>query len=240
VKYIKFGKLSVAEPLHQLITDRVCPGTEVSPEHFFAELEKIIADFSPRISAHCNQRDEIQEKIDQWHKDNKAFDVDNYKSFLSSINYLEAPADDFKITTANVDPEIASIAGAQLVVPLDNARFVLNAANARWGSLYDALYGTDAIAGAAPAGGYNEARGAKVVAYTKIFLDEHFPLSSGSHKDASAYRVENQNLVATVESKDTGLAQAAQFKAYTGNAASPVMLHHLKKYFYAKTTCIWK
>ena len=145
MKQIKLGKLSVAEPLYQLVSEKVCPGTDVTPEHFFAELEKIITDFSPRIKAHRATRDEIQEKIDQWHKDNKAFDAGKYKSYLESINYLEPEVAPFQIDTGNVDPEIATIAGAQLVVPLDNARFVLNAANARWGSLYDALYGTDAI-----------------------------------------------------------------------------------------------
>jgi len=176
VKQIKHGKLNIAESLYQLVSDEVCPGTDVTPEHFFTELEKIIADFTPRIKTHLATRDAIQEKIDQWHQNNKAFDASDYKSYLQSINYLEPEVATFKIGTGNVDPEIATISGAQLVVPLDNARFVLNAANARWGSLYDALYGTDAIPeddGATRAGGYNPKRGEKVVAYTKKFLDEH-------------------------------------------------------------------
>ena len=139
MKQVKVGKLNIAEPLYQLVSDKVCPGTDVTPEHFFTELEKIIADFTPRIKKHLAARDAIQDKVDQWHKDNKAFDAGKYKDYLQSINYIEPPVDTFNITTANVDPEIATIAGAQLVVPLDNARFVLNAANARWGSLYDCL-----------------------------------------------------------------------------------------------------
>ena len=221
---IKLGKLSIAKPLHKLITDQVCPGTDVTPEHFFSELEKIIVDFSPRISKHLAQRDDIQEKIDQWHKDNKAFNADTYKSYLQSINYLETQVDPFGISTTNVDPEIATVAGAQLVVPLDNARFVLNAANARWGSLYDALYGTDAIPeddGAERSGGYNEKRGAKVVAYTKSFLDEHFPLQSGSHKDATAYTVDNQTLSVTVDGATTALKDSAQFAGYVGDTGTP-------------------
>ena len=224
MNYIKLGRLSIAEPLHQLVSDRVCPGTDVTPEHFFAELENIIADFGPRLSTHLKRRDEIQHKIDQWHKDNKAFDAGSYKSFLESINYLEPQTGAFEIATGNVDPEIASVAGAQLVVPLDNARFVLNAANARWGSLYDALYGTDAIpedGGAERAGAYNEVRGAKVVAYTKTFLDEHFPLESGSHTDATGYTVDNQQLIVAKGSDTTSLANPAQFKGYTGDSSTP-------------------
>jgi len=224
VNQIKVGKLGIAEPLHQLVSEKLCPGTDVSPEHFFTELEKIITDFAPRIKTHLAKRDEIQEKVDQWHRDNKAFDAKSYKSYLQSINYLEAEVKPFTISTEKVDPEIATIAGAQLVVPLDNARFVLNAANARWGSLYDALYGTDAIPeddGATRAGGYNPKRGEKVVAYTKVFLDQHFPLQKGSHKDATAYKVDGNSLVITTASGETTLADSAQFTGYTGAGPKP-------------------
>jgi len=224
VKQIQHGKLSIAEPLYQLVSDEICPGTSVTPEHFFSELEKIIADFTPRIKTHLATRDAIQEKIDQWHKDNKAFDASDYKSYLQSINYLEPEVAAFKVGTGNVDPEIATISGAQLVVPLDNARFVLNAANARWGSLYDALYGTDAIPeddGATRDGGYNPKRGEKVVAYTKSFLDEHFPLQQGSHTDVTAYKAEGGKLKIEINSTETTLANPEQFKGYTGNDAKP-------------------
>ena len=237
MNYIKLGKLSVAEPLHQLVSDRICPGTDVTPEHFFAELENIIADFGPRLSAHLKLRDEIQQKIDHWHKDNKAFDAGKYKSFLESINYLEPQTAAFEVATSQVDPEIASVAGAQLVVPLDNARFVLNAANARWGSLYDALYGTDAISedgGAERAGAYNETRGARVVAYTKSFLDQHFPLADGSHTDATAYTIDNQKLVIKTGSGSTSLKNRNNSKVTLANYL------HLKKYCCVKTICILK
>lgn len=227
MNYIEHGNLGIAEPLHKLVTDRICPGTDVAPEHFFTELEKIIADFSPRIKTHLKARDDIQLKIDQWHKDNKAFNAGDYKSFLQSINYLEPPVSAFKVATTKVDPEIATTAGAQLVVPLDNARFVLNAANARWGSLYDALYGTDAISedgGAERAGGYNEVRGAKVVAYTREFLDEHFPLQQGSHTDVTAYQVKDKSLSIETANGTTALVHPDQFKAYTGDAAKPTQI----------------
>ena len=222
--YIKHNKLSIAAELHQLVSDEICPGTGITPEHFFTELEQIIADFTPRISTHLATRDKLQASIDQWHKDNTSFNPDAYKGYLQSINYLEPAVGEFKISTKNVDPEIASIAGAQLVVPLDNARFVLNAANARWGSLYDALYGTDVIpeeAGAERAGGYNEKRGATVVAYTKKFMDEHFPLASGSHSDVTAYTIDNGSLNIAQGSASTTLASPEQFKGYTGDISAP-------------------
>ncbi len=227
VNYVKHGKLSIAAPLHKMVSEQVCPGTDVTAEHFFSELEKIIADFSPRIKAHLATRDKIQESIDQWHKDNKAFNADTYKSYLQSINYLEPEVPAFEISTENVDPEIATIAGAQLVVPLDNARFVLNAANARWGSLYDALYGTDAISeddGATRAGGYNPVRGAKVVAYTKAFLDEHFPLKSGSHSNVTSYKIENGTLAVQLGSDSTNLSDQNQFTGYEGDTSAPAKI----------------
>ncbi len=221
---INVGKLSIAEPLHRLVSEKVCPGTDVTPEHFFIELEKIIADFAPRIKTHLATRDAIQEKVDHWHKDNKSFDAGNYKDYLQSINYIEPDVAPFTISTSNVDPEIATIAGAQLVVPLDNARFVLNAANARWGSLYDALYGTDVIpedGGAERAGGYNAKRGEKVVAYTRKFLDQHFPLAAGSHSSATTYKIEGDALEVITNAGTTTLSDQSQLKGYTGDSASP-------------------
>ncbi len=224
-EYITHGELSIASQLHQLVNDEICPGTGVAPEHFWSELETIIKDFSPRIRQHLATRDDLQEKIDTWHRDNKDFDATKYKSFLTDINYLEPETESFRISTSKVDPEIATIAGAQLVVPLDNARFVLNAANARWGSLYDALYGTDAIPetdGATKAGGYNPVRGEKVVAYCREFLDQHFPLTDSSHRDAAAYKVAGGKLMVTLSNgNDVALQNPAQFEGYCGEMSSP-------------------
>jgi len=195
--YISHGELGIAKSLYDLVNEEVCPNTNVEPEQFWTELEGIIKDFAPRIKAHLATRDDMQAKIDQWHRENNSADAGLYKKHLTDIGYLEPAESAFTVNTANVDAEIATIAGAQLVVPLDNARFVLNAANARWGSLYDALYGTDAIPetdGATRAGGYNPVRGEKVVAYTRRFLDEHFPLANGSHADATGYSIDNGQL----------------------------------------------
>ena len=222
--YISHGELGIAKPLYDLVNDEVCPNTGVEPATFWTELERIIKDFAPRIQAHLTTRDDLQKKIDSWHRENKSADVASFKKHLTDIGYLEPAEPAFSVDTANVDPEIATIAGAQLVVPLDNARFVLNAANARWGSLYDALYGTDAIPetdGATRAGGYNPIRGAKVVAYTRSFLDEHFPLANGSHVDATGYTVDNGQLHITLDKSSTTLSDADQFKGYSGNADAP-------------------
>lgn len=227
-EYISHGELSIAAPLHKLLAEEICPGTGVEPDKFWTELESIIKDFAPRIKAHLNTRDDLQEKIDQWHKANNHgpdYDAAAYKSHLQSIGYLEPAIDAFTINTSNVDPEIATIAGAQLVVPLDNARFVLNAANARWGSLYDALYGTDAIPetdGATRAGGYNPSRGAKVVSYCRDFLDQHFPLDNGSHHNATGYKNNGGTLEIQLDSGTAAkLASPDQFKGYNGDTASP-------------------
>lgn len=226
--YISHGELSIASPLHQLIAEEVCPGSGIDPDAFWSALESIIKDFAPRIKAHLETRDELQTKIDNWHKENSKgpdYDTTAYKAHLQSIGYLEPEVESFSISTTNVDPEIASIAGAQLVVPLDNARFVLNAANARWGSLYDALYGTDAIPesdGATRGGGYNPVRGAKVVAYCREFLDKHFPLDTGSHKDAVSYH-NNNGVLKVILSGDrsASLQSPGQFKGYTCDAQAP-------------------
>lgn len=222
--YISHGELGIAKSLYDLVNDEVCPDTKVEPEQFWTELEGIIRDFAPRIKTHLATRDDLQAKIDAWHRDNDDADATAYKQHLTDIGYLEPQQAAFTVNTANVDPEIATIAGAQLVVPLDNARFVLNAANARWGSLYDALYGTDAISeadGATRAGGYNPVRGAKVVAYTRNFLDQHFPLAEGSHADASGYTIDNGQLQVALADSTTTLADGAQFKGYNGDAGSP-------------------
>jgi malate synthase len=223
--YITHGKLSIASPLHRLVNEEICPGTGVEPADFWTGLEAIIKDFAPRIRQHLATRDELQEKIDDWHRQHQTFEPAEYKAFLGSIDYLEPAVTDFKIATSNVDPEIASIAGAQLVVPLDNARFVLNAANARWGSLYDALYGTDAISeadGATRDKAYNPVRGEKVVAYCRNFLDQHFPLATGSHRDATAYQVDGGALSVSLAGGDSvSLQDPTQFKGFGGDQTQP-------------------
>ena len=174
---VRKGDLQVAAILHDFINEEVIPGTGLSADAFWSGLDTLVHDLAPRNRELLSVRDAMQEKIDAWHRDHRddAFDFDDYKEFLRSIGYLLPEGDDVSVSTANVDPEIASIAGPQLVVPVNNARYALNAANARWGSLYDALYGTDAIAedgGAERAGAYNPVRGNRVIAFARKFLDD--------------------------------------------------------------------
>ncbi|MCW1276694.1 malate synthase G, partial [Acinetobacter baumannii] len=181
-------------------------------------------DLSPKNKALLAKRDELQAKIDEWHRNNK-FELGAYKAFLTEIGYLLPEVEDFQITTENVDEEIALLAGPQLVVPVRNARYCLNAANARWGSLYDALYGFDVISeegGAEKGKGYNPVRGAKVIEFAKNFLNEIFPLAQGSHADATKYAIEQNKLVVTLkDGTKTGLAHEAQFVGFNGEEANP-------------------
>ena len=186
--------LQVAAPLHAFIETEALPGTGVAAEAFWSGFAALLADLAPRNKALLARRDELQEQINAWHHEHatSAIDPVAYEAFLRQIGYLQPEPDAFTVQTSNVDPEIASIAGPQLVVPVSNARYALNAANARWGSLYDALYGTDAIDdadGAARGRGFNPARGAKVVARAKAFLDEAAPLAHGSHAPVLGYAV---------------------------------------------------
>jgi malate synthase len=218
--------LSVAAVLHNFVAAEALPGTGLEPGAFWAGFAKLLAEFSPRNAALLAKRDDLQAKIDAWHVAHKdqAHDAAAYQAFLTEIGYLLPEPATFAVATANVDDEIALIPGPQLVVPVSNARYALNAANARWGSLYDALYGTDAISdadGAARGAGYNKVRGAAVVARGRAFLDAHFPLSHGSHKGAQAYRVKNGHLAVTLASGETGLKAAEKFAGYTGEPAHP-------------------
>ena len=222
----QIGGLEIATNLYDLVANEIAPGTGVEPDQFWAELEKILADLAPKNKALLEKRDDIQAKIDQWHRDNKGnFNFEEYKSFLTQIGYLLPEGEPFNVTTENVDAEIAEIAGPQLVVPVMNARYALNAANARWGSLYDALYGNDVISeddGAEKGKGYNPKRGAKVIAYARGFLDQAAPLANGSHADSTSYFIKNQELVVVLkDGTETGLAQPEKFVGYKGAELEP-------------------
>ena len=218
------GGLQVADSLLNLINQQIIPGTGIKVDDFWMQFENIINEFSPRNKQLLTVRDELQTKIDQWHTDNKNFDAVVYKDFLKEIGYLLDEGSDFSITVENVDTEISHQAGPQLVVPVMNARFALNAANARWGSLYDALYGTDAISednGAERGGAYNPVRGAKVIAFARNHLDTAAPLSSGSHADATRYFVENGSLKIISKTKILELADSSKFIGYQGSQDKP-------------------
>jgi malate synthase len=225
--YITKGSLSVAEELSSFLSTEVLPGLEISEDHFWSSLEKIIQEFSPRNKELLGIRELMQGQIDAWHIANPGEEknLDVYKDFLKEIGYLLPEGKDFKITTENVDPEISTIAGPQLVVPVMNARFALNAANARWGSLYDALYGTDMISeddGASRAGAYNSIRGNKVIAFSKNFLDEHFALNNASYSDVNSFCIKEGCLeVGLNNGESAGLANGEQFQGYQGSADQP-------------------
>lgn len=231
---IQEGGLQVARELHELLVKDIAPGIGIEPAAFWSGLENLVDTFGPRNKALLAVRDDMQAKIDEWHRANPGPDYDKaaYKAFLQDIGYLLPEGEDFTVATQNVDDEVARLAGPQLVVPVMNARYALNAANARWGSLYDALYGTDVISeddGAERAGGYNPVRGDKVIAYARAFLDEHLPLAGGSHADATAYRIENGALrVAILGGSDSALQDPSQLRGFSGSAEAPdaVLLRH--------------
>jgi malate synthase len=226
---ISVAGLGVDQELLDFVNNEALPGTGVAPDAFWSGLAKILGELSPRTAALLKKRDELQAKIDAWHKARKGQPHDQaaYESFLKEIGYLLPEPASFSIRTQNVDDAMGRIAGPQLVVPVSNARYALNAANARWGSLYDALYGTDAIPeeGATARGkGYNPARGAQVIAKAREVLDTVAPLASGSHADATGYTIENGSLVVTTKAGKTGLKDAARFAGYVGDAASPKLI----------------
>ena len=226
--------LQVATSLYRFVEDRVLPGTGLDAAAFWKGFDAIVGDLAPRNIALLAERDRLQTELDTWHKANPGpiKDMVAYRGFLEKIGYLVPQPADVKATTANVDDELATQAGPQLVVPILNARYALNAANARWGSLYDALYGTDAISeegGAEKGKGYNPVRGAKVIAFARQVLDDTAPLAAGSHRDSTGYRVEGGQLVVSLANgSTTGLKDASQFKGYQGEAAAPksVLLQH--------------
>lgn len=225
---IQKGSLAIDRELYDFITNEVKPVVGLDNEKYWQDFEKIVKQFTPKNKQLLAKRDELQTKIDNWHKENPAkdgqFDKEKYTNFLKKIGYIVPVGEDFSITTQNVDDEIATIAGSQLVVPVRNARYALNAANARWGSLYDALYGTDVIDetdGAEKGKAYNPVRGAKVVAYAKDFLDKNLPLAQGSYKDVTGFAVENGKLLLKQGDNITQLKDTTQFAGYVGDTDNP-------------------
>ncbi len=219
--------LQVDAELYDFVSTQVLPGLDVSEQSFWSGFAELIAQTAPQISKALETRAEFQQQIDAWHRERagKPHDPAAYRSFLESIGYIVPVGPDFSVETEGVDLEIAETAGPQLVVPVSNARYLLNAANARWGSLYDAVYGTDVLGSHPPKGGYDEARGAEVVAWARGFLDDIFPLSEGTHAQVRAYRVAADGaLEADLDGATTGLAAPHALAGYTGEASSPASL----------------
>ena len=221
------NRLQVATVLQQFIDQEVLPGTGVDSSAFWKGFDAIVHDLAPKNAALLAERDRLQTELDKWHSAHPGpvTDIPAYRTFLSSIGYLVTQPKDVAATTTNVDAELALQAGPQLVVPILNARYALNAANARWGSLYDALYGTDAISeadGATRAGAYNPVRGAKVIAYARALLDQAAALAKGSHSDATSYQINDGKLAVTLKDGSiTSLADATKFVGYQGSADHP-------------------
>ncbi|GAF54107.1 LOW QUALITY PROTEIN: malate synthase G [Psychrobacter sp. JCM 18900] len=225
---IQKGSLAIDQQLYDFIENEVLPKVGVDSDDYWSGFEKVIKEFTPRNKALLETRDKIQAQIDQWHLDNPAkngeIDYPAYKTFLQEIGYLLPEGEAFTVDTKNVDDEIAHIAGPQLVVPVRNARYALNATNARWGSLYDALYGTDVISsdnGQEAGGSYNPTRGAAVVAYAKAFLDEHFTLASGSYNDVTGFKIIDGKLEVVQGDSSTELKDTAKFVGFVGDAEAP-------------------
>jgi len=224
--YVKVGNLQVAQDLFQFVNSEVIPGSGVTSEQFWSDFDALVHDLAPKNKALLAKRDELQSKLNDWYKENREnFEFGKYKAFLQEIGYLEPEVEDFQVTTQKVDDEIAVQAGPQLVVPVNNARYALNAANARWGSLYDALYGTDAISdegGAERQASYNPIRGEKVIAFAKNFLDQAAPLALSSHKEAVKYAIVNGQLSVTLANGETtGLVDSSKFVGYQGQPDNP-------------------
>lgn len=227
--YVQVGNLQVAEVLFQFINEQVLPNSGVEQTAFWDGFDKLVHELAPENKALLAQRDALQVQINEWHKGNKGnFQFADYKAFLEEIGYVEPKAEDFQVETENVDAEIAYQAGPQLVVPVSNARYAINAANARWGSFYDALYGTDVISdedGTEAGKGYNPIRGNKVIDYAKKFLDQAAPLKAASHKDAITYKIAESKLVITlVNGETTTLAEPEKLVGYQGTTEQPTAI----------------
>ncbi len=228
VAYKQIGKLQVAPVLYKFINEEALPETGLQEEAFWAGFEQLIHELTPENKALLAKRDELQAKLNRWYRENRdSFDFEAYKAFLTSIGYLEADVADFQISTANVDDEIALQAGPQLVVPVNNARYAINAANARWGSLYDALYGTDAISsenGAGVQSQYNPIRGEKVITFAKSFLNHTIPLKEGKHEDVVQYVVTNKVEALLQDGTTTELKEPSKWVGYQGDGSNPSAL----------------
>ena len=226
-EYVQKGGIKVAQALYDFVNEKAIPGTGVDAEKFWAEFDALVNDLAPKNRALLAKRDDLQAKIDAYHTERKGqpHNAAEYKTFLQEIGYLLPEGADFEASTVNVEPEIGQMAGPQLVVPIMNARFALNAANARWGSLYDALYGTDVISeegGAEKGTGYNKVRGDKVIAYARGFLNDAAPLAAGSHTDSTKYALEDGKLMVTLnDGTVTGLKDASQLAGFKGEVTAP-------------------
>ncbi len=229
-EHVQVGGLQVAKVLFDFVNNEAIPGTGITADQFWAGADKVIHDLAPKNKTLLAKRDDFQARIDTWHQTHagQAHDPVAYKAFLHDIGYLLPEAADFQATTQNVDDEIARMAGPQLVVPVMNARFALNASNARWGSLYDALYGTDAISeadGAEKGQGYNKVRGDKVIAFARAFLDEAAPLTAGSHVESTGYKIVDGTLIVSLKGgSNSGLRDDAQLIGFQGPAAQPIAI----------------
>lgn len=229
-EYVQKGGIQVAPALYDFVNEKAIPGTGVDVDAFWAGFDALVNDLAPKNRELLLKRDDLQAKIDTYHTERagQAHNAEEYKAFLQEIGYLLPQADDFQATTENVEPEIGEMAGPQLVVPVMNARFALNASNARWGSLYDALYGTKALSeedGAERTKEYNPTRGAKVIAYGRNLLDQAAPLETGSHADSVGYSIASGSLVVTLkDGSTTGLHDQSKLKGYNGDADSPAAI----------------
>ena len=222
MKFININELKINQTLFDFINKEVLPDTDINQDKFWNKFSKVVHELSPINKKLIEKRENIQKQIDKWHLSNskEKFNKDKYTQFLKSISYLVEEGEDFTINTSNVDDEIAKIAGPQLVVPVDNARYALNAANARWGSLYDSLYGTDVIPGE-KGSTFKKDRGDKVISYARNFLDEIFTLKKGSWKNINKIKIENKKLVFSIDDKNTTLKDDNQFVGYNGDKLSP-------------------
>lgn len=224
-EYINIGKIQVAKNLYDFVNEEALEDAELEQTKFWSDFEQLVNDFTPKNKQLLQERQDLQDKIDDWHKENTEFNAKTYKAFLKEIGYLEEEVEDFEINVTNVDDEMAITGGPQLVVPINNPRFAINAANARWGSLYDALYGSDIISeenGQEKGSSYNEKRGEIVIQKGRTLLDESTPLESGSHSDATLYSVVNDELRVELNSSSTvTLKNKEQFKGYQGRAETP-------------------